>query len=100
MSGGKLKGGCLPSRLGLDALASNLKKRQIKVTTTDKPDNDQVLRLIFDAPKENVYRFTGTKVVVYASDTTVIDESVKRLRSIIESESGQHDRLICSLDCE
>ena len=89
-------------RLGLDALASNLQKRQIKVkvTTTDKPDNDQVLRLIFDAPKENVYRFTGTKVVVYASDTTVIDESVKRLRSIIESESGQHDRLICSLDCE
>ena len=89
-------------RLGLDALAENLKRRgiKVKITCTDKPDSDQVLRVVFGAPDTSVYRFRGEKVVVHGADTDSVNKAVKRLRSAIASENRDYEREICSVDAE
>ena len=89
-------------RLGLDALASNLKRRGVTVamTSTDKPDCDQVLRQVFGKSSTGVYHFSGEKLVVNGSDVDSVDDGVVRLRAAIALDTELNSRAICTVDAE
>ena len=89
-------------RIALDALANNFDRRGIKVqlTASDKPDNDQVLRVVFGVPAKGSFKFYGTKLIVKASNTVDVDAGVARLREAINDDIQPGERPLCCLDTE
>ena len=74
---------------------------QVSLCSSDKPDNDQVLRMVFGVPAKDVFHFKGAMILVNGWDVDAVDSAIKHLREEIKSEEVLTGlRPIFSLDIE
>ena len=73
---------------------------QVKLTSSDKPECDQILRTVFNVPAKGVFRFDGDLMLVNGSDVVSVDSGVSRLRSEITKYTEGESRPLFSLDAE
>lgn len=72
---------------------------KVLITSSDKSDNDQILRVVFNVPANGVYRFEGDIMLVNGSDVRAVDSGVTRPRTEIMKDIGDQ-RPLFSLDAE